>query len=119
MSTGRIHPQAVISPAAKIGKDVEVGAFAVVGPHVELGDGCVLHPHAVIYGPAKFGARNVFHPFCVIGGDPQDYTFAGEHVELQVGDGNIFREQVTVSKGTIKGGGITRIGNGNFFRSSC
>jgi UDP-N-acetylglucosamine acyltransferase len=117
MSTGRIHPQAVISPVAKIGKDVEVGAFAVVGPNVELGDGCVLHPHAVIYGPSKFGARNVFHPFCVIGGDPQDYTFRGEHVELQVGDGNIFREQVTVSKGTSKGGGITRIGNDNFFLS--
>jgi UDP-N-acetylglucosamine acyltransferase len=117
MSTGRIHPQAVISPAAKIGKDVEVGAFAVIGPNVELGDGCVLHPHAVIYGPSKFGAKNVFHAFCVIGGDPQDYTFRGEHVELEVGDGNIFREQVTVSKGTIKGGAITRIGNDNFFLS--
>jgi UDP-N-acetylglucosamine acyltransferase len=117
MSTGRIHPQAVISPAAKIGKDVEAGAFAVVGANVELGDGCVLHPHAVIYGPSKLGAGNVFHPFCVIGGDPQDYTFRGEHVELQVGDGNIFREQVTVSRGTVKGGGITRIGNDNFFLS--
>lgn len=117
MSTGQVHPQAVISPEAKIGKDVEVGAFAVVGANVELGEGCVLYPHAVVYGPSKFGAKNVFHPFCVIGGDPQDYTFRGEDVELQVGDGNIFREHVTVSRGTTKGGGTTRIGNNNFFLS--
>ena len=117
MSTGKIHPQAVISPEAKIEKDVEVGAFAVVGAHVELGEGCVLHPHAVVYGPSKFGARNVFHPFCVIGGDPQDYTFRDEHVELQAGEGNIFREHVTVSRGTTKGGGITRLGDNNFFLS--
>ena len=117
MSTGKIHPQAVVSPEAKIGKDVEVGAFAVVGANVELGAGCVLHPHAVVYGPSKFGAKNVFHPFCVIGGDPQDYSFGGEHVELQVGDGNMFREHVTISKGTTKGGGVTRVGDHNFFLS--
>jgi UDP-N-acetylglucosamine acyltransferase len=117
MSTAKIHPQAVVSPAAKIGAGVEVGAFAVVGADVELGDGCVLHPHAVINGPSKFGARNVFHPFCVIGGDPQDYTFRGEHVELVAGDGNIFREHVTITRGTKKGGGTTRIGNNNFFLS--
>lgn len=117
MSAGKIHPQAVISPEAKIGAGVEVGPFAVIGPQVQLGEGCVLHPHAVVYGPAKFGAKNVFHPFCVIGGDPQDYTFLGENVELAVGDGNIFREHVTISKGTKKGGGTTRIGNNNFFLS--
>ena len=117
MITEKIHPKAVISPDAKIGKEVEVGAFAIVGADVELGDGCVLQPHAVLFGPSKFGARNVFHPFCVVGGDPQDYTFRGEHVELQVGDGNIFREHVTISRGTTKGGGITRIGNDNFFLS--
>ena len=117
MSTGKIHPQAVISPEAKIGKDTEVGAFAVVGAHVELGEGCVLHPHSVVRGPSKFGAGNVFHPFCVIGGDPQDYTFRDEHVELQVGEGNIFREYVTISRGTSKGGGLTRLGDNNFFLS--
>ena len=117
MSTGRIHAQAVVSPAAKLGAGVEVGAFAVVGADVELGEGCVVHSHAVINGPSKFGARNVFHPFSVIGGDPQDYTFRGEHVELIAGEGNIFREHVTVSRGTKKGGGITRLGNDNFFLS--
>jgi UDP-N-acetylglucosamine acyltransferase len=117
MKTETIHAQAVVSPQAKLGAGVEVGAFAVIGADVELGDGCVVHPHAVIYGPSKFGARNVFHPFCVIGGDPQDYTFRGEPVELLAGDENIFREHVTVGRGTVKGGGTTQIGDGNFFLS--
>ena len=115
MSNGKIDARAAVSPGAKMGAGVEVGAFAVVGADVELGEGCVVHPHAAVHGPSKFGARNVFHPFCVIGGDPQDYTFRGEHVELLAGDGNIFREHVTINRGTKKGGGITRIGNDNFF----
>lgn len=117
MITSKIHAQAVVSPAAKLAEGVEVGAFAVVGPDVELGEGCVVHDHAVINGPSRFGPRNIFHPFSVIGGDPQDYTFAGEYVELVAGDGNIFREHVTISRGTRKGGGVTRVGNDNFFLS--
>ena len=110
-----IHPQAIVSPEAKLGADVRIGAYAVVGEEVEMGDGCMLHEHAVVRGPSKFGAGNVFHPFCVIGGDPQDYTFRGDRVELIVGDENIFREYVTISRGTTKGGGVTRIGDKNFF----
>ena len=110
-----IHPQAIVSPEAKLGAEVRIGAYAVVGEGVELGDGCVLHEHAVVRGPSKFGAGNVFHPFCVIGGDPQDYTFRGEQVELETGEENIFREYVTISRGTDKGDGITRVGNKNFF----
>ncbi len=110
-----IHPQAIVSPEAKLGADVRIGAYAVVGEGVELGDGCVVHEHAVMRGPSKFGAGNEFHPFCVIGGDPQDYTFRGEHVELITGDENIFREYVTIHRGTVKGGGITRVGDKNFF----
>jgi UDP-N-acetylglucosamine acyltransferase len=115
MSAEPINPQAVVSSKAKLGKGVQVGAFAVVGADVELGEGCMVHDHAVVQGPAKFGAGNVFHPFCVIGGEPQDYTYTGEHVELAVGDKNIFREYVTISRGTKKGGGTTRIGSNNFF----
>ncbi|HEX8871573.1 MAG TPA: acyl-ACP--UDP-N-acetylglucosamine O-acyltransferase [Candidatus Acidoferrum sp.] len=115
MSKPTVHPQAQVSPEAKIGAGVAVGAFAVVGAGVELGEECVVHAHAVLQGPSKFGKRNVFHPFCVIGGDPQDYTYRGEPVELVAGDGNIFREHVTVSRGTVKGGRITRLGDNNFF----
>ena len=115
MSAAKIHAQAIVSPEAKIGAGAEVGAFAVVGAGVEFGEGCVLHAHAVVNGPSKFGAKNVFHSFCVIGGDPQDYTFGGERVGLEAGDGNTYREYVTISRGTAKGGGITRLGNNNFF----
>ena len=111
----KIDARAVISPEAKLAAGVQVGAYAVVGAGVELGEGCILHTHATVHGPSKFAPRNVFHSFCVIGGDPQDYTFAGEHVELEVGEENIFREYVTISRGTKKAGGITRIGSKNFF----
>jgi len=117
MTMHEIHPQAIVAPGAELGKGVKVGAYAMVGEDVELGEGCVLHSHAVVQGPSKFGKNNVFHPFSVIGGEPQDYTFRGERVELVAGDGNIFREYVTVSRGTQKGGGRTSLGNENVFLS--
>jgi UDP-N-acetylglucosamine acyltransferase len=114
MSMRHIHPQAIVAASAKLDEGVKVGAFAVVGEDVELGEGCVLHAHAVVQGPSSFGKNNVFYPFSVIGGDPQDYTFRGERTQLAAGDGNIFREYVTVSRGTEKGGGKTNLGSGNF-----
>jgi UDP-N-acetylglucosamine acyltransferase len=114
MTGQAIHPSASIAASAQLAAGVRVGAFAVVGEEVELGEDCVLHPHAVVQGPSRLGRANVFHPFCVIGGDPQDYTFAGERTELIVGDKNVFREYVTVSRGTKKGGGVTRMGDENF-----
>jgi UDP-N-acetylglucosamine acyltransferase len=117
MTESKIHPQAIVSREAKIACGVEIGAFAAVGSGVELGEGCLVHPHAVILGPSRFGARNIFHSFSVIGGDPQDYTYRGDRTELLAGDGNIFREHVTISRGTKKGGSVTRIGNDNFFLS--
>jgi UDP-N-acetylglucosamine acyltransferase len=115
MRKGEIHPQAIVAASAKIGKGVQIGAFAMVGDEVELGDGCAVHAHAAVQGPSKFGKNNVFHAFSVIGGDPQDYTYGGERTELVAGDSNIFREYVTVSRGTQKGGGKTSLGSGNFF----
>lgn len=106
-----IDPRAIISQSARLGKCVKIGACAVVGDDVELGDGCVLEPHAVIKGPSKFGSNNHFHSFCIVGGDPQDYTFTGQHVRLEVGDSNEFREFCTVHRGTLKGDGTTRMGS--------
>ena len=118
MSTAQIHTQAVIAPGAKLGRDVQIGPYAIVGEGVELGEGCVLYAHAVVQGPSKIGRGNVFHPFSSIGGDPQDFRYRGEKTDLIVGDENIFRENVTVSRGTPGGCGRTTIGNRNFFLGS-
>lgn len=118
MKAAHIHLQAAVAPGAKLGSGVQIGAYAIVGENVELGDGCVLHAHAVVQGPSKIGRNNIFHPFCSVGGDPQDLGFRGEHTELMVGDENTFREYVTVSRGTAKGGGTTTIGSRNLFLAS-
>src|SRR5260370_16309613 len=115
MTMCEIHPQAVVAASAKLGEGVKIGAYAVVGEDVELGDCCVLHADGMVSGPSKFGKNNAFYSFSVIGGDPQDYTFCGERTELVAGDSNIFREYVTVSRGTQKGGAKTTLGDGNFF----
>jgi UDP-N-acetylglucosamine acyltransferase len=115
MSTSQVHLQAVVSPSAKIAPSAQIGAYAIVGDGVELGERCVLHPHAAVHGPSKIGRNNVFYSFCSVGGDPQDLRFEGERTELIVGDGNTFREYVTVSRGTVGGGGKTVIGNENLF----
>jgi len=110
-----LDPQAIISPKARLGRDVRVGAYAVIGDEVELGEGCIVRSHAVVSGPARIGAGNVIHPFASIGSDPQDLKFAGERTELVVGERNVFREYVTVNRGTASGGGVTRVGSHNLF----
>ena len=112
-----IDSRASISPSAKLGNGVKIGAFAVVGDEVELGDGCILDSHAMVQGPARLGRRNHLYSFCVVGGDPQDLTYKGERVSLEVGDENEFREFSTVNRGTVKGGGTTRIGSHNLIMS--
>jgi UDP-N-acetylglucosamine acyltransferase len=119
MSAPQIHPQAIVAASAKLGVDVRVGAYAIVGEDVELGEGCVLHAHAVVQGPSKIGRNNIFYPFCVVGGDPQDLRFRGERTELTVGDGNTFREYVTITRGTVGGGGKTTVGSGSLFLASA
>lgn len=109
----QIDGRAIVSPRARLGKDVSVEAFAVIGDEVELGDCCVVHSHAMVQGPSRFGRENIFHPFCSAGGDPQDLTYHGERAELVVGDANIFHEYSTVNRGTKKGGGVTRLGSHN------
>jgi UDP-N-acetylglucosamine acyltransferase len=118
MSASQVHEQAIVAASAKVAAGVRVGAYAVIGEDVELGEGCVLHEHAIVEGPSKIGRNNVFYPFCVIGGDPQDLRFKGERTELTVGDGNTFREYVTITRGTVGGGGKTTIGDGSLFLAS-
>ncbi|MGO1071488.1 acyl-ACP--UDP-N-acetylglucosamine O-acyltransferase [Lysobacter sp. CA199] len=109
-----IHPSAFVEPGAKLADGVVVGAFTYIGGEVEVGEGTVFGPHCVVHGPTKIGRDNRFYAQCAIGGDPQDKKFAGERTQLHIGEGNVFREFVTVNRGTGNGGGITRIGDGNW-----
>lgn len=118
-ATQGVDLRAVVSAGARLASGVRIGAYAVVGDDVELGEDCVLHPHAVVNGPARLGRSNVLHSFCSIGGDPQDLKYAGERTRLDIGDRNVFREGVTVSRGTVQGGGVTRIGSDNLFMAQA
>ena len=111
----QIDARAVVSSRARLGHNVTIEPFAVVGDDVSLGDECVVRSHAVLRGPSRIGAHNLFHSFCSIGGDPQDLTYKGERTELEIGDRNVFYEYVTVNRGTVKGGGVTRVGHRNLF----
>jgi UDP-N-acetylglucosamine acyltransferase len=108
-----IHPTAIIDPKAKIPPSCKVGPYCVIGPEVELGEGCHLVSHVAIEGPTKIGSDNEFFPFCSIGMAPQDISYAGEPTRLEIGDHNEIREFVTINRGTVKGGGLTRIGDYN------
>jgi len=106
-----IHPTAIIDPRAKVPTSCQVGPYCVIGADVELGEGCRLVSHVAIDGPTKIGADNAFFPFCAIGMAPQDVSYRGEPTRLEIGDHNEIRECVTISRGTVKGGGLTRIGS--------
>ncbi len=109
----KAHPTAIIHPRAQIACSVTVGAYTVIGENVELGEDCEVMSHVVIGGPAKFGKRNRIFPFASLGQDPQDMKYRGEVSHLEVGDENIFREFVTVHRGTAEGEGVTRVGSHN------
>ena len=110
-----IAESAVVSSEASVARDVVIGPYAVIGPQVTIGAGTVIGPHVVIHGPATIGERNRFTGQCSIGTDPQDLKYKGEHTELRIGNDNVFREFVTVNRGTLGGGGMTTIGSNNFF----
>ena len=115
----RIHPTAVVDPAAKLADDVEVGPLSFVGPGVELGPGVVVANQVSIGGLTRVGARTRIHPFAALGGDPQDKTFAGERTRLEIGADNVIREGATLHVGTPRGGGCTRIGDDNLIMNGA
>ncbi|HJW46893.1 MAG TPA: acyl-ACP--UDP-N-acetylglucosamine O-acyltransferase [Lysobacter sp.] len=114
LSSARIHPTAMIEAGAKLGAGVQVGAFCYIAHDVEVGDNTSFGPHCSVQGPTTIGRDNRFIGQCAIGGEPQDKKYAGERVELVIGDRNLFREFCTINRGTGSGGGITRIGNDNW-----
>lgn len=106
-----IHPTAYISPGASLGEGVSIGPFAVIEEDVEIGAGCRIGAHAVIQPWVRMGCKNTVHPTVVLGGLPQDLAFdPQQETWLEIGEGNVFREGVTISRAT-RSGTATRIGS--------
>jgi len=108
-----IHPTAIIEEGSEIGSDVEVGPFCHVGSDVKIGENCVLKSHVIIEGHTTIGGENIFYPAAYIGGVPQDLKYSNEKTKVIIGRKNIFREGVSVHRGTLGGGGETVIGDNN------
>jgi UDP-N-acetylglucosamine acyltransferase len=108
-----IADTACVDPSADVADEVEIGPYCVVGPDVKIGRGTRLIAHACIQGMTTLGEGNVVHPFAVIGGEPQDVSFRGSATSVDIGDQNVFREGVTVHRGSEKEQGVTRIGSNN------
>jgi UDP-N-acetylglucosamine acyltransferase len=111
----RIHPTAIVAPTAQIPESCTIGPYSTVGPDVVLGEDCELVSHVILDGHLVVGARNRFYPFACVGVAPQDLKYKGEPTGASVGDDNMIRECVTISRGTIAGGGTTRVGSNCLF----
>jgi UDP-N-acetylglucosamine acyltransferase len=114
-----IHPTALIDGDALIAADVQIGAYAVIEGPVQVGAGCVIESHACLSGPLVMGQNNFVGHGSVLGKAPQHRGYRGEPTEVQIGDHNVFREFVTVHRGTVQGNGVTVIGDRNMFMVGC
>jgi UDP-N-acetylglucosamine acyltransferase len=110
----RIHPTALIAPDAELADDVAIGPFAVIEGRVRLGPGCVLRPYVHLVGPLKMGCNNHVYSGAVIGERPQHLRYNDEPTGVEIGDQNVFREHVTIHRGTTHSW-QTHIGSHNFF----
>jgi UDP-N-acetylglucosamine acyltransferase len=113
VSASAIHSTAIIDDSAVIAEDVDIGPYSVIGADVEIASGTVIGPHVVINGPTKIGHDNRIFQFASVGECPQDLKYDGERTTLEIGDRNRIREFVTLHRGTVGGGGVTRIGSDN------
>jgi len=111
-----IHPTAIISKKATlVGKNINIGPYAIIGPKVHINSGCVIKSHCVIEGDTFIGKNNHFYPFCVIGMSPQHAKFSGGKSKLIIGDNNVIREHVTMHPGTEIGIKETKVGSNGLF----
>ena len=106
-----IHTSAIVDPGARVPDSCKIGPFCVIEDGVELGEHCELLSHVHLGGPSKIGDHNRFFPFSAVGLPPQDLKYAGEPTRLEMGAHNTIREYVTINRGTVGGGGLTRIGS--------
>ncbi len=109
-----IHATAIVAPGAQIAPGVTIGPYSVIGPNVSIGAGTIVGPHCVIDGHTTIGEKNHFYRFCSVGGMPQDKKYAGEPTRLEIGNGNMVREYVTINTGTAQDVGVTRLGDDNW-----
>lgn len=107
-----IHPTSFVAPGAIIPESCTIGPFCTIGPNVVLGECCELVSHVVLDGHLTMGDDNRVFPFSSVGCSPQDLKYKGEPTKLTIGNGNTIRENVTISRGTVGGGGETKIGDG-------
>lgn len=110
-----IHPTAIVHDGAELGEDVSIGAFSIIGPEVKLGNNCVVHSHVNLTGKVHAGVNNKFFSFSSIGEIPQDLTYDNEPSVVEIGDNNIFREYVSIHRGTAKQDLLTKVGSNNLF----
>lgn len=115
----KIHPTAVVHPLARVGRDVEIGPYCVIGADVTIGDRTRIGPQVVVEGVTRIGTDNLIVGQASLGGPPQDLSYRGEPTELEIGDRNTIREFVTINRGTVKGGGVTRVGSDNMLMACC
>lgn len=108
-----IHPTAVVDPTAELADDCSIGPYTVIGPDVRIGARTQIGAHVVIEGPCSIGEDNHIFQFSSIGAAPQDLKYDNEPTCLEIGDRNRIREFVTLNRGTVGGGGLTKIGNDN------
>ena len=106
-----ISPLAAVDPRAELAADVAIGPFCVVGPHVVIGAGTQLANNVTLQGHVRLGRDNQIHANAVIGGEPQDLSYRGSETRVEIGDGNIIREGVTINRASEKEDGVTSIGN--------
>ncbi len=114
-----IHPLAVIHPQAELDSSVEVGPFCMIGANVKISAGTKLISHVSIEGHTTIGKNNTFHQFCSVGAPPQDYSYKGEPTRTVIGDQNVFREYVSIHRGTTKQNHATIIGNHSLYMAYC
>ncbi|HLG18001.1 MAG TPA: acyl-ACP--UDP-N-acetylglucosamine O-acyltransferase [Blastocatellia bacterium] len=114
-----IHPTAIISPGAELGRNVSVGPYSIIGEAVILHDDVKVGSHCVIEGPSEFGRGCVFFPFVSAGQAPQDLKYRGEPSRLRAGERNTFREFTTLQRGTEGGGNLTEIGSDNLIMAQA
>jgi len=110
-----VHPTAIVEDGAQLADGVEIGPFCIVRAGAQLGAGVRLHSHVVIHGGVDLGARTVVHANAVLGGEGQIRNASAPEAKLIIGEDNVIREGVTISAGSRRGGGITRVGDRNYF----